>query len=279
VSCSTVFAVFVCGSFSISSNLIRKLLDYGISIYFTTKYNFRVYAEIGAKAEGNYWLREKQYSFKDEIGFSKNLLYNKIYNQFGLIKELKPDYFKKVSKAVLLKKTLEKIEKCQNIDELMGIEGSISKDYFKVLFEDNNWYKRLPRTKVDVNNFLLDMGYTFLFNFVDSLLRLHGVDSYKGIYHQLFFQRKSLVCDLVEPFRCLIDKAIIKAYHLKQIKSSDFTVRKGVYYLRPDCQKKYLYFLSMALMDRKEDLFKYVKAFYFYMLNDEKDYPFFKYKK
>ena len=176
VSCSTVFAVFVCGSFSISSNLIRKLLNYGISIYFTTKYNFRVYAEIGSKAEGNYWLREKQYSFKDEIGFSKNLLYNKIYNQYGLIKELKPDFFKEVSKAVMLKKTLKKIEKCQNIDELMGIEGAISKDYFKVIFEDNSWYKRLPRTKVDVNNFLLDMGYTFLFNFVDSLLRLHGVD-------------------------------------------------------------------------------------------------------
>ena len=52
----------------------------------------------------------------------------------------------------------------------------------------------------------MDIGYTYLFNFIDALLRLYGFDTYLGFYHKEFYQRKSLVCDVVEPFRCIIDK-------------------------------------------------------------------------
>ena len=55
------------------------------------------------------------------------------------------------------------------------------------------------------------------FNCMDSLLRLYGFDTYKGFYHKLFFQRKSLACDVMEPFRCVIDKQILKAFNLGQI--------------------------------------------------------------
>lgn len=72
----------------------------------------------------------------------------------------------------------------------------------------------MPRTRADIPNLLMDIGYTFIYNFVEANLNLYGFDIYKGFYHQLFFERKSLVCDLVEPFRCLIDKQIRKMYNL-----------------------------------------------------------------
>jgi len=81
---------------------------------------------------------------------------------------------------------------------------------------------RYPRTKIDKNNLLLDMGYTFLFHFIETLLCLYGFDLYEGFYHKRFYQRKSLVCDVQEPFRCIIDEALKKAYNLGRISEKDF---------------------------------------------------------
>jgi CRISPR-associated protein Cas1 len=134
----------------------------------------------------------------------------------------------------------------------------------------------MPRAKPDVLNILMDIGYTFLFNFIDALLRLYGFDTYKGIYHQLFFQRKSLACDLVEPFRCLIDKQILKSYHLRQIDKKDFIVKEGQVFLSYDKQQKYLQIFSECIMKDKEDVFKYIRDFYYFILNGGKKYPFFK---
>jgi len=279
VSCSKIFAVFVVGTFTISSTLIKKLLSYGISLTMISKGNFKVYAEIGVMAEGNYLLRANQYQFSEHLELSRRLLFNKISNQFMLLKELTPAFFVKKSRLQQLKDIKVKINNAKTIAELMGIEGAISRAYFKILFKQHGWYKRLPRTKIDVNNLLLDIGYTLLFNFVDNLLRLHGFDTYKGIYHQLFFQRKSLTCDLIEPFRCIIDKALIKAYNLKQIKGDSFKKTKTGYLLKPDQQKLYIKIFAEAIMDRKEDIFKYVKAHYFSVLNQTDEYKAFNYKK
>ena len=74
------------------------------------------------------------------------------------------------------------------------------------------------------------------FNFIECNLRLYGFDIYRGFYHTLFYERKSLVCDLVEPFRCIIDQAIYRAYRLKQIDLNDFGHKNHQYYLQ---YKKY----------------------------------------
>jgi len=101
----------------------------------------------------------------------------------------------------------------------------------------------------------MDIGYTFLFNFVDGIICLYGLDTYIGFYHKLFFQRKSLTCDLIEPFRCIIDKQILKSYHLHQIDYKDFKKEKGSYFLYNKERDKYLEIFSEAIMDKKEEIF------------------------
>ena len=95
-----------------------------------------------------------------------------------------------------------------------------------------DWMGRYPRTKIDKNNLLLDMGYTFLFHFLEALLLLYGFDIYEGFYHRRFYQRKSLVCDIEEPFRAIIDEAMRKSFNLGQIKNSDFGFTNGQYFLK-----------------------------------------------
>jgi CRISP-associated protein Cas1 len=277
VSCHKVFALFIVGEATITTVLLRKALSYGVSV-FLMKQNLDTYAAIGAMAEGNYVLRYKQYEFQDSLGFSKNLIKNKCYNQLTLLAEKNPDYFGDRSRHQAYKELSEKVDKAQNLDELLGLEGNSSKVFFKNYFGDLKWYRRLPRTKEDAPNYLLDLGYTLLFNFVDSILRLHGFDTYKGIYHQLFFQRKSLSCDIMEPFRCIIDNALSKGYGLGKVKEEDFKAVKGRYTLDFQKNREYVALFLDEIMKHKEDIFRYVKQFYFCVLNDGKDYPFYKYK-
>ena len=273
LSCHKILAIFIIGDFSITTKLIQNCKKYGISL-FLLKNNFEVYAEINSMANGNYLLREKQYNLDKsiELDIAKHVVKNKIYNQYALLAESK----KINNQEPLFQKSENKIKRAKTHQELLGIEGSHTKDYFLLYFKDIGWNRRMPRAKVDITNVLMDIGYTFLFNFVDSLLCLYGFDSYKGFYHKLFFQRKSLACDMVEPFRCLIDKQIVKSYNLKQINEKDFFVKKGSVLLSYDKQQKYLKIFANCVMAQKEDLFTYIRDFYYCVLNDKTNYPFLK---
>lgn len=132
--------------------------------------------------------------------------------------------------------------------------------------------RRAPQTKEDIINLLLDIGYTYLFNFCDALLKLFGFDTYKGYYHKLFFQRKSLACDIMEPMRPLIDQQIIKSYHLGQIKNNDFVFKNGCFDFKYGFKtsKKYSELFLKTITDRKEDIYNFILNFYRYIMNKER---------
>ncbi len=271
ISCHKALALFIVGDCTITTKLLRKCREHGVSVFMLNT-RFRTICAAPAMAEGNYALRMRQYDFKEDLAVAKNIVANKISNQLGLLKagEYSPES-QKIITAVL-----QKIETAQSAESLRGLEGNAAKVFFGEYFKEQKWYRRMPRTKVDVPNLLLDMGYTMLFNIVDSCVSLHGFDTYKGVYHQLFFQRKSLVCDLMEPFRCLIDKELKKAYNLKRINDGDFEFSQGSYILPYDKQGKYVSFFAKAVMRSKEDIFTYVRDYYYCILNDNSNYPIYR---
>lgn len=277
VSIHKTFAVFICGDLSFTTGFIKKSKDYGVSV-FLLKHNFELYGGLFTTADGHYVLRMKQYEQSEDkqLNMAKLLVANKITNQTNTI-TYKGDENIKNEWNYKLTETIEKIELVKDHNELLGIEGNYSKEYFRQHFNSMEWRRRAPRTKEDINNFLLDMGYTLLFNFVDSLLRLHGFDTYKGFYHRLFFQRRSLSCDVMEPLRPLIDRKILKMYNLKQINEKDFQVQNGAFVLPWEYYPKYAGNFLQSLMDEKENIFRYVHGFYQYVMDDKKyNFPEFK---
>ena len=64
----------------------------------------------------------------------------------------------------------------------------------------------------------------------------------------MFYQRKSLVCDVVEPFRCIIDKQVKKSYNLGQVKQDDFIIKNGKYILLYEKNKEYTKWLLEAVL-------------------------------
>ena len=101
----------------------------------------------------------------------------------------------------------------------------------------------------------MDIGYTMLFNFIECFLRMFGFDLYVGVYHRMWFKRKSLVCDIMEPFRPIIDKAIRTAWNRKQFNEKDFVVRKGEYVLQREKNGDYCRVFFDAMIPYKISVF------------------------
>lgn len=274
ISCFKIFCIFVVGEYTISSKLIDRLAKYQICI-FCLGYNLKPKVMIGNTLQWNYLLREKQYGDLPELHIAKQIIKNKLQNQLLLLQEIreKSDQFKQsISK---IKDSISKIETVESEDSLRGLEGNAAKFFFAHYFEEMKWYKRMPRTRNDIINFLLDIGYSFLYNFIEANLNLYGFDVYKGVYHKLFYERKSLACDLVEPFRCIIDKKIRKMHNLGQINEKDFKFKNGEYTIEWEKQKPYIQHFLSALLEEKMEIFSYIKAYYRFCMDPQKDFPVF----
>lgn len=259
-SCYRLFMVYAVGNCSITSVVISKAKKFGFFIAFMTC-GFRLYSVIGAEKDSNTLLKINQYTY-DGIELAKHITKNKISNQWKTIGFVRDKSDSQVEAIKTIKQYVPKVDECKNLNEIMAYEGLSAKLYFKNHFNNVLWQGRQPRVKRDITNSVLDIGYTLLFAFIDSLLSAYGFDTYKGVMHRQFYMRKSLVCDLVEPFRPLIDIQVKKSINLKQIKEDDFLLIKGQYRLKWNCSAKYVQFLMKPIMEEKESIFLYIQSYY-----------------
>src|SRR5690606_18194469 len=135
LSCHKILAVFIYGECSLTSVLIRNCMKYGISLVLTRN-NFDVYANIGLGAEGNTLLRQRQYALKNNFELAQNLVKNKIHNQFMLL--ARAGKIKTPMKHYKL--SVQKIEAATDAKQLLGLEGSHTKNYFQNYFKEIGWY-------------------------------------------------------------------------------------------------------------------------------------------
>jgi len=275
VSCHKVFALWIIGHASLTSGLLERSKKFGFSIIMFS-YGFRIYGVWNSPVEGNYLLRKKQYEYQN-LGIAQKLVENKIRNQLILLKSVRNKSKDLKNSIQLISSYLDQIVNVKELHELLGLEGVATRLFFFQWFKEMDWKGRRPRTKCDFINTTLDIGYTLLFNYIDAMLNLYGFDLYQGVYHRNFYQRKSLVCDLVEPFRCIIDHQVKKAFHLQQIKKEDFKEIKGQYFLKNEKSKNYVRILMESILEYKTDIFSYVQSYYrcFMRSKNPEEYPMF----
>lgn len=272
-----ILALFVVGHIHVTTPLIEKCKKHNVALV-VMKSSLRPVFYWADAAEANFLVRKKQYEFsKEDISIARVLIHNKIANQELLLRKTRKRN----------EETIAAIDSCcsykmqaynaKAYTELMGIEGMAAKMFFAAYFQDLEWQGRRPRIKSDYLNAILDIGYTYLFNFIECFVRMFGFDIYIGVYHRLWFKRKSLICDLIEPFRCIIERIVRTAINRKQFKKSDFVIYKGEYRLKPEMNKEYSKVFFDALIPYKNDIFKYVQSYYRCFMNKRESeyYPHF----
>ena len=272
-----MLALFVVGHISVTTPLIEKCQRFGVAL-IVVKPSLRPVFFWSNTAEANFLLRQRQYTFdKDDLTIARILITNKIKNQCQCLSDTR-------RRDDLTLSAIERCKDCESMasiateySELMGLEGLASRIFFEAYYQDLGWEQRRPRTKCDALNATLDIGYTILFNYVECFLRMFGFDLYVGVFHRLWFKRKSLVCDVMEPFRCIIDKTTRTAYHRNQFSEKDFDVQKGEHILKRERNADYCRVYFDALIPHKVRIFKYVQAYYrsFMGRKSEDSYPKF----
>lgn len=266
-TCYSLFAILIIGNISVTSGLIQKSKKFNFSILFFSS-SFKLYASINFALAGNTLLRQKQYEAANSIEIAKNIVINKIRNQCEILKRLRnKDTVESIS---YLNSVIEKLQHdSYQINEIMGMEGVAAKVYFNILFKDLGWKKRQPRVKPDEINLLLDIGYTALFNYLEALLNIYGFDVFKGNLHQEFFNRKSLVCDMIEPFRPIIDYKIKKMIKLKQTSSYKYKVNAGQFSLGWSDSAHFLKDILSEITHYQEPIFTYIQQYYRWFMKDQ----------
>ena len=277
-TCYRLFLVYVIGHCSLTTALIQKARKFGFFIALMTP-GFRMYSLVGVDKEGNTLLKQKQYAYGG-LAVARYITHNKMSNQLTVLKQVRDQNEATIEAIKSIKGYLSRINEAPDLHTLMAYEGLASKLYFKNHFNNVLWSGRQPRVKKDVVNTMLDMGYTLLFTFIDAILLSFGFDTYKGVMHTQFYMRKSLTCDLVEPFRPLIDKQIKKSINLKQIREEDFLLINNQYRLKWEKSAAYVKFLMTPLMENKEQIFLYVQGYYRAFMKEApvEQYPVFSMK-
>lgn len=273
MSCYRLFAIFIVGGISLTSGIISRSKKFGFSIVlFTT--SFKVYSTINFSLEGNTLLRRKQYMTDKETEIANQIIINKIQNQKDILKKLRD---KDVQDGI--ENLEENIERLKNNNynsyEIMGLEGTSAKVYFNRLFKNYNWNGRQPRIKRDKINLLLDISYIILFNYIEAILNIYGFDIYKGNLHKEFYKRKSLVCDMVEPFRPIVDYKLRKMINLNQIDNYKYIIINNQYQLNWQESTKFVSAILEEILKYKICIFRFIQQYYRWFMKDKDicDFP------
>lgn len=273
-TCYRVFALFIIGHITITSGIIERSHRFGFPIYLMTS-SLRTIDIIGHRTEGNTQLRIAQYC-RDNSQIARQIISNKITNQINTLKRQRINNWEiKDAIAQLSKINDQVLSNEENLRSLMGLEGNAAKIYFKHNFDSSYWSGRRPRVKDNMVNSILDIGYTILFNYIDAMLSIYGFDTYYGVLHTQFFMRKSLTCDMVEPFRPLIDWQVRKSINLGQFKESHFNISNKRYLLDIRHNKEYVRTLIKPILESRMEIFLYFQSFYRSFMRDSEieNYP------
>ena len=231
---------------SISFEAIRWMIKHNTQISFIN-WNGKLLTSILPQEAKQTKLKFKQYeAYKSQkrIEIAKKLIEVKIERTKEILTWLKERY-PKINERI--EKESKRLNDTKTIQEILMVEGRVAEIYWKELsgifpksfnFATRQYTNR-PFGAVDPINALFNYGYALLEAECRRAINSVGLDTHVGFLHEVTLGKEPLVYDLQEPFRWLIDVAIINALEKKMFDKKDF-IRTENYNvkLRPNGAKK-----------------------------------------
>lgn len=183
-------------SVSISAYLLKELADSKINIIFCDeKHNpFGEVIPYYSKHNTSKMIKEQiKWKVSDKDKIWAEIVKNKIMNQALLLKKTKSSKYKLI---------LSYIDEVVDGDKT-NREGHAAKVYFNALFGND-----FVRNSDDTINAALNYGYAILLSTINKEIINNGYLTQLGIHHKNEFNEFNLTCDLMEPFRIVIDNFV-----------------------------------------------------------------------
>ena len=117
----------------------------------------------------------------------------------------------------------------QNVAAIRGHEGNAARTAFQWLqsqiderLRPHFDAARRERGAPDRLNSMLNFGYYLLYTRINALVRSHGLNPYLGLLHDGQDDYETLVADLQEPFRCHVDRLVLRLINRRQVRPDGF---------------------------------------------------------
>lgn len=184
------------GMVSITSYLINELINNKIKLMFCDETHnpageiVPYYNSFNTSKKVQNQIKWKKTN-KDEIW--QQIVKHKIHNQAMLLRKLEVDGYNQ----------LLEYEKNVEVGDKTNREGHAAKVYFNLLFG-----KKFIRGSKDDINISLDYGYSIILSTFNKEIVSKGYITQIGINHKNEYNPFNLSCDLMEPYRPLIDEIV-----------------------------------------------------------------------
>ena len=173
-------------SVSISAYLLKEIADAKINMIFCDE-KHNPFGELSPYYSRHNWTNK----YKDDLWMK--IVKNKILNQSLMLNKIKND------KYDLLTSYIDEVVSGDKTNR----EGHAAKVYFNALFG-----KDFVRNNNDNINAALNYGYAILLSTINKEVIAGGYLTQLGIHHKNEFNEFNLSCDLMEPFRVIVDNFV-----------------------------------------------------------------------
>lgn len=221
--------------------LLGACAQKGIAITYMTEQG-RFLAAVNGFTPGNVLLRREQYRRADEMSASaaiaRSCIIGKLANYRTVLRRAVRDQTASEATERLervarrLDMTLKTLDATLNLDQLRGVEGDATSEYFSVFNDlivaqkdDFVFSGRNRRPPMDRVNAMLSFGYAMLTNDLRSACEACGLDAAVGFLHRDRPGRPSLALDLMEEFRpVIVDRLVLSLINRHQVKAKGFEI-------------------------------------------------------
>lgn len=183
-------------SVSISNYLLKEIVNYKINLILCDE-KHNPYGEIkslyGAHNSSKKIINQSKWKTTKKDELWSCIIKNKIINQLQLLKKIKSE------NAELLVDYLKEVK----VGDKTNREGHAAKVYFNSLFG-----KKFSRNNDNSVNSALNYGYAILLSTINKEVINNGYLTQLGIHHKNEYNEFNLSCDLMEPFRVIIDNFV-----------------------------------------------------------------------
>lgn len=242
-----VDSIYVMTEFDFNTSLLNFISSSGINLHFFNYYGFYtgtyypketyVSGKLLIKQVESYLDKEKR--LKIAKAFIESASYN-IYRNLNYYNNRGKELNKYIKQIEFFRK---QINLCNNVNELMGIEGNIRKTYYHtwdiIINQNIDFSKRTKNPPENSINSIISYLNTICYTRVLSQIYKTQMNPTISYLHEPSEKRFSLCLDIAEVFKpIIVDRLIFSMFNKKQITQKDFEKELNYIYIKENARKE-----------------------------------------
>ena len=243
VSALKVRSILITTSAHLSTDAIQLAAQHHIDLVFLDKYGEPYGRFWHSKMGSTATIRRRQLEIAETrqgLDVVVAWIQAKLENQLDFLKDLKrhrpkrQDLFEAPLETMAnsldaLSHLQGNLETCRG--SVMGHEGAAGRGYFQTLSplmpEAFRFGGRSRMPAKDEFNAMLNYAYGVLYSHVERACIVAGLDPFVGFLHTDNYNKKSLVFDLIEPFRILAERVVVYLFTGRKVSKEHFRDIQG----------------------------------------------------